>query len=510
MARYLFLLLLLALAGPTQLQPASAAFFHGQSAGPIIALPPTLSSIVSVPSSGSITTGAVVNLTLNFTAPVIVASGTPTLTLNMAGASASYISGSGTTALLFRYTVGSGQNTADLAAAASNAILLNGATMRDVSGNNADLTPANGYAPAGVLIVDTTAPTIVSMAVTGAGITSGSGSVSTGAVVTISDTFSETVNVVGGTPSLALNDGGVATYISGSGTNVLAFSYTVVSGQNTPELTVTAFNLNGSTIRDVATNNANTAGGVGNPPGVLVVGAPCAALVFSDNFSGTTLTQLSNNWFFNQNGYSGDQYSTFYAQIDPINTVSGLNPYTTGVNGLKIIADSTHGNPNVNGLPWYTGLMRSKFTRLYGYFEVVSSMPLSPGSVNGANWIYTLVPSNNAEMDLVEHFANLVMQTIWDNSGTNPTHNTTVADITAFHTYAVDWNSNTSTMYLDGVQKLQVATPANSKTNPMAMILSINIGNDGTPATDGTVLPQYMTVKTVKVWTDKAGHDACP
>ena len=43
-----------------------------------------------------------------------------------------------------------------------------------------------------------------------------------------------TVNTTGGTPKLALNDGGTATYVSGSGTNALTFSYTVAAGQNTP------------------------------------------------------------------------------------------------------------------------------------------------------------------------------------------------------------------------------------------------------------------------------------
>ncbi len=38
--------------------------------------------------------------------------------------------------------------------------------------------------------------------------------------------------VVSGTPTLTLNDGGIASYVSGSGTDDLTFSYTVSSGQN--------------------------------------------------------------------------------------------------------------------------------------------------------------------------------------------------------------------------------------------------------------------------------------
>jgi hypothetical protein len=70
---------------------------------------------------------------------------------------------------------------------------------------------------------------------------------------------------------LALNDGGAATYTGGSGSNSLTFSYTVAAGQNTSDLTVTAFNLNGATVRDGAGNDANLADAVTNPSGILTI-----------------------------------------------------------------------------------------------------------------------------------------------------------------------------------------------------------------------------------------------
>jgi tryptophan-rich protein/Big-like domain-containing protein len=66
-----------------------------------------------------------------------------------------------------------------------------------------------------------------------------------------------TVNTTGGTPTITLNDGGTATYTGGSGTNALTFSYTVLQGQNTPDLMETSVNLNGATITDGAGNAAN-------------------------------------------------------------------------------------------------------------------------------------------------------------------------------------------------------------------------------------------------------------
>jgi len=75
-----------------------------------------------------------------------------------------------------------------------------------------------------------------------------------GAVVTLTVNLSQAVAVMGGTPTLSLNDGGTATYTNGTGTNTLNFSYTVAAGQNIADLAVTAVNLNGATV----TNNIPT------------------------------------------------------------------------------------------------------------------------------------------------------------------------------------------------------------------------------------------------------------
>ena len=59
--------------------------------------------------------------------------------------------------------------------------------------------------------------------------------------------------IVTGTPQLALNSGGTASYTSGSGTSTLTFTYTVAAGQNSPKLDYTstsALTLNGGTIFD--------------------------------------------------------------------------------------------------------------------------------------------------------------------------------------------------------------------------------------------------------------------
>ena len=53
---------------------------------------------------------------------------------------------------------------------------------------------------------------------------------------------------VSGTPTLTLNDGGTASYVSGSGTSKLTFSSTIGAGQNAAQLTTSLSTLSGGTL----------------------------------------------------------------------------------------------------------------------------------------------------------------------------------------------------------------------------------------------------------------------
>lgn len=96
--------------------------------------------------------------------------------------------------------------------------------------------------------------------VTGVSSSFGDAVYGSGAVIPITVTFTRPV-IVTGTPKLALNSGGIATYTSGSNTNALTFTYTVASGQSASRLDVSSFmslamNLFGATIRDASGNFA--------------------------------------------------------------------------------------------------------------------------------------------------------------------------------------------------------------------------------------------------------------
>jgi VCBS repeat-containing protein len=120
---------------------------------------PTVSS-VAVPSNGSYKAAQNLDFTVNFDEAVTVTTtgGTPriALTIGSSTVDAAYQSGSGTTALTFRYTVQSGDN--DSNGIAVGALSLNGGTIKDAANNAATLTLNSVMSTASVL-VDTTAPT---------------------------------------------------------------------------------------------------------------------------------------------------------------------------------------------------------------------------------------------------------------------------------------------------------------------------------------------------------------
>jgi Ca2+-binding RTX toxin-like protein len=246
--------------------------------------PTSVTSVTTSPVSGDLGVGAVVTLTLTFSAPVTIASGSPTVVLNDGG-TASYQSGSGTSSLVFAYTVAAGEDTSDLSLASNNAIILDGSTLTDGSGNAVDLTGANGLAPPGALQIDTTTPVVppgnptgVTLANWGQLFTGGDGSYSlTGAAggsnVTLGN-GDDTVNVTGannilttgnGNENITYNGAG-NTITTGDGTNTITVNgdYADISIA-APQIGTTDIQANGwqETITSTGTGNVNVTGPTG-------------------------------------------------------------------------------------------------------------------------------------------------------------------------------------------------------------------------------------------------------
>src|SRR5690606_15940055 len=141
---------------------------------------------VTVPANTTYKVGENLDFTLNFSENVTVNTtvGTPGIKLTIGSITryAQYVSGSVTAALVFRYTVASGDEDNDGIAIANEALSLNGGTIRDAVGNDASLT-LNSVGNTTAVLVDGVAPTLL--------ITSNTSSLKVGETSTITFTFSE-------------------------------------------------------------------------------------------------------------------------------------------------------------------------------------------------------------------------------------------------------------------------------------------------------------------------------
>jgi hypothetical protein len=192
-----------------------------------------------------------VSITVTFNHPVTV-TGTPTIALN-SGGTASYASGSGTSTLVFTYVVGAGNVTSDLDASSTTA--LTGGTIVDAGSQAADRTlptpgQLNSLSANKNIVIDATQAIVTNVTSTAINRTYGPGEVIT---FTVQYNRPVVVDVTGGTPTIALNSGGTATYSSTQGTSTLVFTYTVATGEYSPDLdaaSASALSLNGGTIQD--------------------------------------------------------------------------------------------------------------------------------------------------------------------------------------------------------------------------------------------------------------------
>ena len=211
-----------------------------------------------------------VKVTFNESVTVDTAGGTPYMVLETGtnDRNATYQSGSGSTILVFTYTVQSGDTSADLDYTSTSALSTNGGTIKDTAGNSATLTlsspgSAGSLAYNNSIVVDTTAPFISSITSSTANATYG-----IGATINVTVNMSEAVTLVTGPLTVTLETGTTDRTVSVSAgsypASALTGTYTVQSGDASSDLTANSVALGGGTLRDAAGNDATLTLPAGN------------------------------------------------------------------------------------------------------------------------------------------------------------------------------------------------------------------------------------------------------
>ena len=209
---------------------------------------PTTPDLIAASDSGASSTDNVTNVTTPTFTGTAEAGSTVTLFDGATAVGTALATASGSWSITTAALASGGQNFA--------------AEATDVAGN---VSAMSGAVP---VTIDTTTPAVTALTAQPSDAVLGRD-----AQVTLSVGLNEvvTVDTAGGTPTLLLDNGRIATYASGSGTSSLTFAYTVGVGEHVPDLTVAAANLNGGTVTDLAGNPVNLSGAIANPAGTLDV-----------------------------------------------------------------------------------------------------------------------------------------------------------------------------------------------------------------------------------------------
>ena len=311
------------------------------------------------PSDGRYREGQVLELTANFDENVTVAGGTPTLALTIGSTSqsAAYVSGSGSSALVLRYTIQAGENDSDGIAVVSPMALI-GATIKDAAGNDATLT-FTAPTTTGVL-VDNTAPAISSVAVPS------NGSYRASQSLDFTVTVDESVTVAG-TPRLSLTIGTAsrnADYVSGSGTTALVFRHVVQAGDTDTDgiAVVSPVSLNSGTIKDSAGNEVG-----------LTFTAPDTSGVLID----TTAPMLASVSGPSAGNYKEGQTLDFTATMSENVTVTGAPAFGLTIGSTARTADYVSGSG--------TSSLLFRYTIVSGDNDSDGILAASPLSLNSAS-----------------------------------------------------------------------------------------------------------------------------
>ena len=348
----------------------------------VFAAIPTVTS-VNVPTNGTYKIGDNLNFTVNFSTAVTVnmTGGTPYLPITIGSSSknASYISGSGTSALTFRYTVTSGDTDNDGISLAS-AITSNGGTIRDAASTNANLTLNSVASTTGVL-VDGVAPAVSSInRLTPANTSTNA----TSLVYRV--TFNQSVS------NVDIND--FALTVTGNAGGTIA-SVSASSG-TTIDVTINSVGGNGTLRLDLKSSSTGITDAAGN----AITGGYTSGQSYTINIF-TWIGTTSNNWGTATNWDAGVVPSS---TTNVVITVGPNMPVTvTGMQSVRNITIQASTSVTVTGTLNIAGTITNNGTFASSAGTIVlngSTSQTIPASTFSSNLLQNLTVNNNAGASL--------------------------------------------------------------------------------------------------------------
>lgn len=217
-------------------------------------------------------------------------------------------------------------------------------------------------------------------------------------------------------------------------------------------------------------------------------------LIFSDDFNSIDTSKWNTCYWWGCTNAGNHELEWYQPQNISIN------------NG---ILNLTARKETVNNFPYTSGMLSSvdKFSFLYGHVEIRAKTPAGQG-LWPTFWLMPQDKSWPPEIDVLEQIGSQTNTNYMTLHYLNGKHHAftpqtfTGPNFTSdFHTYGLEWQPDTLTWYIDGVQ---VATYTNKRyipNKPMYINVNLAVGGDfpGSPNFT-TGFPSSFQVDYIKVW----------
>jgi beta-glucanase (GH16 family) len=244
-------------------------------------------------------------------------------------------------------------------------------------------------------------------------------------------------------------------------------------------------------------------------PGSLASPAAPGAwqLVFQDEFDATSLNPAlwATCYDWNNAGCTnaGNHELEWY--------LPGQVSVSSGALNLSAVRRTTAGTDG-HVYPWASGMVttgrdnwdavpRRTFTG--GYFAASIQIPAQAGMFP-AFWLMPQTRETPPELDIAEFIGttDTVQMTVhWPENGKNVAAAETYGPKDfpgGYHVFALDWEKDSLTWYVDGVARFHDTDPAHIPTGPMELLLNLAVGYPKAPPDDVSVA--NMKVDWVRVW----------
>ena len=226
-------------------------------------------------------------------------------------------------------------------------------------------------------------------------------------------------------------------------------------------------------------------------------------LIFSDEF---VSAKLDPTWTASQYWWPDDHTVIGQDELEAYDS-TGVK-VSEGVLHLTARQETRYGEPYVSGLVQSSGKQDHptwpEFSFLYGYMEVRAKLPAGQG-LWPAIWLMPASHNDgNGELDVMENIGNdpsTVYFTAHRNSLRQGHHFTGPNFSAGFHTFAVDWQPDHITWYVDGIARTTCTDTTLICPEPSYPILNLAVGGAWPGNPDATTpFPASMDVDYVRVY----------